>query len=518
MTTDQVRQLFEKKYTVGAFIFIEDLEHQPSSTLYRSLIELKQDSFPDNYRFVFANFNPVSAYTLEHIVSTLDYIDIPRFFVTVVSTQSDVVDYFKSKDISSQLLAAPIQHTVIHQATPQFNTKNQMCAHAWAGFWADSDGSVKPCCDYSGRIKKPNWQDFNIQTDTVEDIVKSPYMRLLREQFREGIRPTECSTCWNRAKSGAETRIELSPYKLQNVYGTIDWETEGEVSFVGGHLGNLCNLGCVICSAGYSSTIAAEDVQHSPIKDKKKHPSYQLLRDNRWPSNSDTFWQKIKSRLPQVKNFEFLGGEPFLLKENIEFLQYLIDQDYCQNSIVQFSTNGTQFPDVCYSLHKFQRAEITFSIDNIGPKFEYERYRADWIKVKENIAKFIEQRNQNPMVKLNVCVTVSIQNVLDLPETIAELKSIGLDVYYINIVNSPEQLSIANLTPRAKQLVLDKLIANPDDKFQIVIDTILKGRTSNGQSFCDFIRHKDLIRNTNFLDTHREIGEAMGYIYKHNLL
>jgi len=33
MTTDQVRQLFEKKYTVGAFIFIEDLEHQPSSLI-----------------------------------------------------------------------------------------------------------------------------------------------------------------------------------------------------------------------------------------------------------------------------------------------------------------------------------------------------------------------------------------------------------------------------------------------------------------------------------------------------
>jgi MoaA/NifB/PqqE/SkfB family radical SAM enzyme len=512
MTSSQLRLVLEEKFTVGAYIIIEDLEHQPSPTLYQLLVGLKQQSFPDNFRFVFANFNPVSIATLDHIVATLNYIDIPEFFVTVLSNQDDVVGYFADSGIDSQLLDISVEHKIQHQSTPLFNTKNQMCAHAWTGFWVNSDGTATPCCDYKGKIKKTNGENFNVQTDSFDDIVASPYMDQLRDKFRQGIKPVECNTCWDRAKSNADNRIGLTPYKLKNVYGNIDWAGGGKVDWIGGHIGNLCNLGCVICSASYSTTIATEDIQNSNLKDKKQHPSYQLLKDNRWPSNSDIFWQKLKSQLPGVRNFEFLGGEPFLLQENLDFLQHLIDHNYCQNSIVQFSTNGTQFPDVCQSLYRFQRAEITFSIDNVGAKFEYERYRANWVNVKDNIAKFINQRSQNSSIKLNACIAVNVQNVYDLPETIAELNNIGIDTYYISIVEGPKQLSITQLTDEAKQLVLKKLVDCNNDKFKVVIDIIHNSKWSDGVDFCNFIRHKDQIRNTNFLNSHPKIGKAMGYI------
>jgi sulfatase maturation enzyme AslB (radical SAM superfamily) len=69
----------------------------------------------------------------------------------------------------------------------------------------------------------------------------------------------------------------------------------------------------------FSSSIASEEINQEPDVEIKSHPTYKLLIDSRWSRNSADFWQQLRDRADQICNFEFLGGEPLLLKENIEF-------------------------------------------------------------------------------------------------------------------------------------------------------------------------------------------------------
>ena len=78
-------------------------------------------------------------------------------------------------------------------------------------------------------------------------------------------------------------------------------------------------------------------------------------------------------------------------------------------------------------------------------------------------------------------------------------------------------MSIDQLTPTAKKLVLDKLksaVLPPADrkKLDYVVNRLHNMPTSDGSAFCQFMRKKDLIRNENFSISHKEIANAMGYV------
>ena len=507
---ENLKSSLQKKYQIDHYSFLEDLEGLPSSTLYKSIANLKQDEFKDNYRFVFFNFSPIQNETLDHLLKTLAYIDIPLYFVLIITNQIDTKLYLKNTaDVSINLINVNFKQTKTTTHTPIFNNKRNLCPHPWVGFHVLAGGEVSPCCEYKGVITNDAGVPFNINTDSFENILYSNYMNNLRREFREGTDPTGCEVCWS---SELSRRKQLSPYRLSNVYGNIDWESEGKQEYLGGHIGNLCNFGCVICNEHYSSIIAAEYLQSLDHTIRKQHPSYKILKTNQWPSRNTEFWNRVKSKFHQIKNFELLGGEPFLLEENLELIKDLIKDNLAKDVVLQLTTNGSKFPDVCNLLHYFKRTEITFSIDNLDKKFEYERYHSSWQTLLEVISKFFTIRNKSPNIKLNVCITVSILNVYDLPETIAWVKSQNFDNYYVNFVDDPKELSLNYLTKTAQESLLSKL-SNHNDIIEIssVINIITRAELSDGKKFCDYIKGKEKLRKNSLLDSHREISGLMGY-------
>ena len=70
-----------------------------------------------------------------------------------------------------------------------------MCSLPWTGFSNDPDGRVRPCCIYKDYITDDNGDPFYVQTTSVKEIFSSKYMRDLRQQFRNGIKPSGCGTC-----------------------------------------------------------------------------------------------------------------------------------------------------------------------------------------------------------------------------------------------------------------------------------------------------------------------------------
>jgi len=514
MQFDQLKHTLQQDYSVIDLAWLEDLECQASGTLYRRWQPVLQSSYRPNQRFVLLNFRPVGNPVLAHVSWLIDYLDISPCFVLIVTNQKYTADWFQqqSNPVQVDMRSAVVPHFLpIRKISPVFNTDNRLCAHAWTGMHVWPNGEVGPCCEYTDSVP-----DHSIKTHTIAQVMHSDYMKNLRDQFRQGIMPAGCQTCAHIEKEGGTSKHQLTPYKLQNIYAGIDWESDQVLpSFVGGHLGNLCNLRCRICSPVFSSSIAAEELEeiNSNIK---SHPTYRLLSDNRWRGNSEKFWQQLREQAHTVCNFEFLGGEPLLLKENLEFMQWLIDHGHSQRAIFEFVTNGTQYPKIFDQADRFHRLTVTISIDNIQQRFEYERSGAKWSELCDNVAKFVACK-QHTSMRLGVSITVNIQNVLYLPELVEWINQQGIDHYFFNILLGPEYLSIDQLTPQAKQLVLDRLtrcqLSNTDqDRLQFVIECVQNSITSDGQEFCQHMQAKDRLRNENFVLTHKEIALAMGYV------
>ena len=78
-------------------------------------------------------------------------------------------------------------------------------------------------------------------------------------------------------------------------------------------------------------------------------------------------------------------------------------------------------------------------------------------------------------------------------------------------------MNIQHMTPAAQELVLNKLKTHfwTTGKYQEEIDNVIKfienGAGSDGRRFLSDMQRTDAYRKQNFMDTHLEIAEAMGY-------
>jgi len=84
------------------------------------------------------------------------------------------------------------------------------------------------------------------------------------------------------------------------------------------------------------------------------------------------------------------------------------------------------------------------------------------------------------------------------------------------MLHDPKHMCIDELTPEAKQAVVEKLRSGtfmPKHKAEIVriIKFIENGAGSDGEEFVFKMQQTDRYRKESFLDTHTEIAQAMGY-------
>jgi hypothetical protein len=252
--------------------------------------------------------------------------------------------------------------------------------------------------------------------------------------------------------------------------------------------------------------------------DKKTHIAYKWLQEGKWPEESPEFWDNLKTLLPQIRYFEFTGGEPWLIKEHWDLLEYAVDNNYSNNIDIHYNTNATQWPEDTLLWRYFKRVDIAFSIDNVGDRFEYERYGAKWIEANEIIDKtHALQDTTVPNITTQLCFTINIQNVYYLDELLAWADTKGFGSIYFNMLHSPDHMNIQHMTPQAQELVLNKLKKQfwTTDKYQEEIDNVIKfienGTGSNGERFLFDMQRTDAYRKQNFMETHSEIARAMGY-------
>lgn len=393
----------------------------------------------------------------------------------------------------------------------------------WISIETSPIGTARPCCLAKEEIVDVGGKKFDLNKDNLETIYNSQYMQNLRQQFRAGEKPETCKLCWDEEAAGRTSKRINSRIRLKELYTQVNWcsDTPNQLWFLDLKLGNICNLKCRICGSWSSSKWAAEELEYMPKGfDKKQHIAYQWLKQGAWPRNQDTnFWDNLKQLLPNIKYLEFTGGEPWLIQEHFDLLRYAVVQGYSKNIDIHYNTNATQLPDE-FDLDiwkEFGRVDIAFSIDNVGARFEYERYGANWNYANKIIDYVHSKKESITNITTQLCFTINIQNVYYIDELLSWADTKNFGSVYFNMMHNPDHMSIQKMTPAAQQLVLDKLKTVTWSKitYQREIDNVTKfiqqGTGSDGQEFLEKMQRTDQYRKQNFTITHPEIARAMGY-------
>jgi sulfatase maturation enzyme AslB (radical SAM superfamily) len=302
-------------------------------------------------------------------------------------------------------------------------TNPAFCPVPWTGLMYNFNGEVKNCIRSSDAIG-------NIQDNSIEQIVYGPTNMHTQFSMANKTPAKNCQPCYNldqnqRGFDHISDRVfyirELKTvptetYQLQNFdLQTIDvrWT-------------NLCNFACVYCYPQFSSRWSDElGVTHqTPTEEQRQEFKEYILR-----------------HASQLKHVYMAGGEPLLMRENLELLDILKKENPDVNLRINTNLSKTDtrvFDRIC----EFKNVHWTVSVESCGKEFEYIRHGGSWQDFTDNL---------NTIQKLNHKITFNmlhfLLNYLSIFDCVDYLKSLGFhnNAFVIGALLTPEYLNIRHL-------------------------------------------------------------------------
>jgi MoaA/NifB/PqqE/SkfB family radical SAM enzyme len=283
-------------------------------------------------------------------------------------------------------------------------------------------------------------------------------------------------------------------------------------------LGNICNLKCRICGSWSSSQFATEEIAQLPRDEQKKSHAYTMLKAGAWPRENIQFWDQIDNVLNDIRYIEFTGGEPFMIEEHFRMLQGIVDRGIAHQVEIHYNTNGTQYPEQAEAIWKhFKTVEIAFSIDDIGPRFEYQRSNAVWTEVCDNLDRFRDLKEIHANIELQVCTTVNVFNVRYLGDIAAWLEHNreSFTFVYWNMMHDAWYFSIGCLPDSAKKAIgdyLDSVDTIYREEFDRIKDFMMRGASTDGFITRMKIADLDRKRNQDLTMVEPEFAKLIDYV------
>ena len=335
--------------------------------------------------------------------------------------------------------------------------------HPFTGLATREDGAIQVCCR--------SHPIGNIQDNTLEQIWNNDTMLRIRRQVLSGERPPECAPCFNLEDQGVESlrqrhikgtipeaRINLYPHTPLQEVMPFEFPTM-EIK-----LNNLCNLKCRMCHPMDSTSWNDwKEVEEFYVKENnfmvKAIEDLNLMRKpylDKFDDNPN-WWDSFEKLLPHFRRVEFAGGEPLMDPQHFRILDML--KPYGHQIEIKYATNGTTLGiSKGRTIHEywphFRSVAVNVSIDGIGNVYEYIRGNGDWNQVVQNIKEIQTIPNVTRIVG---AVAVQVSNVLILDKMIELfLDKLGI-VFYTNMVQYPNVLSVQVLPSNLKHLAVQRL-------------------------------------------------------------
>ena len=244
--------------------------------------------------------------------------------------------------------------------------KNKMfCPIPWTGFMYNSNGDVLNCI----RSQRPIG---NLKDKSIHDILAENTET--KQNMLDGKSGQGCSVCYDLEQGKNSFDIisdrvfylrELKDTPL-TTYDDIDTFDLRKIDI---RWSNSCNFGCVYCGPDYSSKWAKE------LEIKVAEPSQERVEELK---------QFVFDNAHKLKHVYLAGGEPLLMKENLELLEILQERNPDVNIRVNSNLSKTGTP-VFDKICEFRNVHWTVSVETLDKEFEYIRYGGRWTDFLENL-------------------------------------------------------------------------------------------------------------------------------------
>ena len=241
-------------------------------------------------------------------------------------------------------------------------TDGVFCPVPWTGLMYNFDGTVKNCIRSDNHIAVLG----NIKDNTIEDILLGSENLKAQQTILKSEQYSPCHTCYDleRGKKGFDIISDRIFYLKELKQEPIDTYTYNNFNLkvIDVRWTNQCNFACVYCGPRYSSKWTKE------LKIVHDVPTDQQLHD---------FKQYIFKHAQQLTQVYLAGGEPLLMKQNLELLEVLKRDN--PNVHLRVNTNlsntGTQvFERIC----EFENVHWTVSGETMNEQFNYIRHGGKW--------------------------------------------------------------------------------------------------------------------------------------------
>ena len=416
------------------------------------------------------------------------------------------------------------------------------CVYPWMEFILGPTSHIKICCIAETAVEDKNKRIYNFEEDTVEEYWNSWGLRQIRKKMLSGEKIKACEHCYYQESIGRTSYRQsfnkqwLESEDGENILSRVekskanDFRVEEPPLYLDIRPGNLCNLKCRMCNPGNSSKIYKE---HKEMLKSDSQEFTPLIDTGYFKEDEKAFhswhknkkiWNSIYKWVPHSKQLYFTGGEPTLIKENWELIDYLKQKGYSKNINLVFNLNCTQVPDkLIDTFEAFSTVSLFLSVDGYKAVQEYIRYPSKWNEIEENVIKMLEHRKQNTYI--NFSPVIQVYNIFNLLNLLKWVKKLQMSYGNINskiiICTNPKFLDIAILPENIKKeaiLRIEEYEGSYTGKDQFLLEclnsikNVLKKEESPGveQHLKKFYKYTVLLdkkRSNNFEKTFPELNQ-----------
>ena len=236
----------------------------------------------------------------------------------------------------------------------------------------------------------------------------------------------------------------------------------------------------------------------------------------------------MKEQAQHIKELYFAGGEPLLIPEHFNILEFMVAEGHAKNCILRYNSNGTEISDRLLELWThFKLVKFNFSIDAFGTKNDYIRYPSEWTSIVQNLHKLDNTDNN---VVVNVACAVQALNVMYLDELVdwkmaqnfkkVNSKEYGAGLIGLHLVYLPSYINVRVL-PYEMKVDAGKRIHTLVEKYSSqefdsdpygrqrwlgLVDYMMKEDwTTKLPALTEYLTITDNTRNTNYQEVFSEL-------------
>lgn len=299
-----------------------------------------------------------------------------------------------------------------------------ICKAPFNSIYFDPYGNITSCCF------NRTYHLGNIANNTIEEIWFGDKLKIFQNEIKNYNLSMGCNECQRHLLSQDFNHFGGQHYDNSSIQ-TFPTRFSFELS-------NVCNLECVMCSGRFSNLIRKNREKLPPIKNAYR----------------PDFIQQVAFFSDKLEFVNFLGGEPTMIKLNLDIMEMLIHKS--KRCKLHVTTNATNIGDRFKKILASGRFEISISLDSIYKEtYEEIRKNALFEETLANIKYYVDLRKSNK-IKLMFTACPMISNWREIPEVIKFVDEQDCRIFLNHVINPPK-LSLAYLSAEKLQEIMDEL-------------------------------------------------------------